>query len=188
MVNWEQIIPAALITGIVLFLLQTNFSEFNRPNIEAELVNQTTQPKPFFDTKLQENLTRQEFYFSIKNTGIVQASDLRVTLYFINGDARWYRIIFSSENATFLEREEPSKIVIQSPKLSPYGSIYVHAIVMNVSAPKYTPYYGKNPSTVYFNGSLGTFNGQYLVTASYKEGGSPSTASKDIAGRELTEK
>jgi hypothetical protein len=187
MVDWTQIIPAALITGIVLFILQTNFSEFSQPRIEAELVNKTVRP-PFWDPVLHKNLTREEFYINIKNVGTVQASDLRVTLYFINGDARWYRIIFSSENATFLEREEPNKIVIKSPKLSPYGSIYLHAIIMDAQAPKYTGSYIKNPSTVTYNGSLSNFTGQYIIAATYKEGGSSFTTSTDITMSELSVK
>jgi len=157
MVNWEQIIPVTLVVGIVGFILTTAFNEYNQPRIQTEIVS----------VNKTKGENRWNYYINIKNAGVQPATGVRTTFHFINGYVMQYRIIFTSENATFMKQSEPDKVVINSTRLSPYGSIYVYTRVTDVKR----PLFAGNGSKVTYSGPVVTFAGQYIISSSYKEGG-----------------
>lgn len=172
MVNWEQIVPLTIVAGVVGFLLTTTLNEYNQPKIQTELVTgNKTKGQPEWD-----------YYINIKNAGAQPATGVRTTLHFINGYIKQYRIIFSSENATFLKQAEPDKVVIDSSRLSPYGSIYVYTRVTDVKRPLFVG----NGSRVSYSGALVHFAGQYMISSSYKEGGSPFSVSSNLTSSNQT--
>jgi len=172
MVNWEQIIPVTLVVGIVGFILTTAFNEYNQPRIQTEIVS----------VNKTKGENRWNYYINIKNAGVQPATGVRTTFHFINGYVMQYRVIFTSENATFMKQSEPDKVVINSTRLSPYGSIYVYTRVTDVKR----PLFAGNGSKVTYSGPVVTFAGQYIISSSYKEGGSPFIVSSNLTSSNQT--
>ena len=160
-IDWAQIILGVAGSGLILFLLNTALADYNQPSLVID-VNRNSVPID----KLGHHEMRYETI--LKNVGMAKATNVRVAMDYPSGNVSNYRLIFSSENATSSKDANPDTLILNVPRLSPYGTVFVYTAVRDLKAPTF-----KNISAIDYDGNYVPYNKTYFISASYDQGGSP---------------
>src|SRR5690242_6689591 len=127
-IDWAQVILGVAGSGLILFILNTALADYNQPSLVISTNNTSvhiaTPPTPPF------NETR--FTTILENIGMTKATHVRLTMHYPTGNVTKYRIIFSSENASFVNNKEPDTLILNVPRLSPYGTIFLYTAVRDL--------------------------------------------------------
>jgi len=163
MVEWAQFIPAIVGSGLILFILNTGLADYNQPKLVIDV------------QKAPANGTQKRFFTTVTNEGMAVATNVRITMYYINGYVANYRIVFATENATFTDSTKPNTLTVTAPKLSPHGVIFIHSAIEGHKALKYTGRYLVN-----YTGNYYPYEGEYYISASYNQGGASPSRSTNL--------
>jgi hypothetical protein len=161
MVDWAQVGLGVAGSGLVLFILNTALADYNQPNLSIDIQNRS-------DSINTPKYHEVRYDTILKNIGMQKATNVRLTMHYPSGNITNYRIVFSSENATFDNIINPDTLILNVKRLSPYGVVFVYTGVTDLKAPTF-----KKIDTVSYNGNYTFYNRTYFVSASYDQGGNP---------------
>jgi hypothetical protein len=155
-VAWVEIVVAVLGSSLIGILL-TNFAiDYNQPKIRMNVIEDPVKipGQKRYDT-------------TILNEGNAAATNLRITLHYLSGNITNYRIVYSDEYSTsFINPKLQSALITNVSRFAPSGIILIHTTVNDSKTPKFV---GRNE--IEYTGGYKPYNGEYLVSAVYNQGG-----------------